>query len=200
MDTSSRREQLKEALVDAAARTIASEGLAGLKARALADEAGCAVGAIYNVVADLNELVLLANARTLSELGEVLRQAATTGRGSDWAILQLVALAQAYLEFAAIHRSQWRALFDHRTPKGVAVPEWYQRDQERLFAYVERPIAELQPELAPAQRALLARSLFSAVHGLVALGLEEKLQLLPMPVLRGQVTTVVEAVGRGLAR
>jgi hypothetical protein len=45
---------------------------------------------------------------------------------------------------------------------------------------------------------LLARSLFSAVHGLVVLGLEEKLQTIPLPVLREQVRFVVTAIGRGM--
>jgi len=62
------------ALISAAARTIAEQGLSGLKARALADEAGCAVGAIYNVVEDLDELVLLANARTLAALEPYILQ------------------------------------------------------------------------------------------------------------------------------
>src|SRR5262245_56188008 len=100
MNTAARREQLKEALIDAAARTIAEHGLSGLKARALADEAGCAVGAIYNVVADLDELVLLANERTLAALEQALSAATTSGHGPDWAIGQLVKLALAYLEFA----------------------------------------------------------------------------------------------------
>ncbi len=90
MDTATRREQLKEALTDAAARTIAEQGLSGLKARALADEAGCAVGAIYNVVADLDELILHANARTLAALEKALTAATTSGQGPDWAIDQLV--------------------------------------------------------------------------------------------------------------
>jgi AcrR family transcriptional regulator len=199
MDTATRREQLKEALIGAAARTIAEQGLSGLKARALADEAGCAVGAIYNVVADLDELVLLANARTLAALEKALSAATTSGRGPDWAIEQLVKLALAYLEFAAAHRKQWQALFEHRLATGKGAPGWYQRDLERLFGYVEGPVAELQPDATKARRALLARSLFSAAHGLVALGLEEKLQFIPLPSLREQVTTIVTALGYGLA-
>ena len=199
MNTAVRREQLRDALIEAAARTIAKQGLSGLKARALADEVGCAVGAIYNVVADLDELVLLANARTLAELEKALTAATAPGRGRDWAIEQLVKLALAYLDFAAAHRSQWQALFEHRLASGQVPPEWYQRDLERLFEYVERPVEELQPALAPARRALLARSLFSAAHGLVALGLEEKLQFIPLPALREQVTTIVKALGSGLA-
>jgi len=199
MNTAVRREQLRDALIEAAARTIAKQGLSGLKARALADEVGCAVGAIYNVVADLDELVLLANARTLAELEKALTAATAPGRGPDWAIQQLVKLALAYLDFAAAHRSQWQALFEHRLASGQVPPEWYQRDLERLFEYVERPVEELQPALAPARRALLARSLFSAAHGLVALGLEEKLQFIPLPALRDQVTIIVKALGSGLA-
>ena len=199
MDTATRREQLKEALTAAAARMIAEQGLSGLKARALADEAGCAVGAIYNVVADLDELILHANARTLAALEKALTAATTSGQGPDWAIEQLVKLALAYLEFAVPHRRQWQALFDHRIARGESPPDWYQRDLERLFGYIEQPVAELQPDTSPTRRALLARSLFSAAHGLVALGLEEKLQFIPLPSLREQVTTIVTALGYGLA-
>ena len=199
MDTAARREQLKDALVAAAARTIAKDGVGGLKARALADEVGCAVGAIYNVVADLDELTLLANSQTLAALEKVLTAAAVPGRGPDWAISQLVKLALAYLEFAASHRKQWQALFEHRLASGQMPPEWYQQNLERLFEYIERPVEELQPDVTRARRALLARSLFSAAHGLVALGLEEKLQFIPLPALREQVTTIVTALGFGLA-
>lgn len=197
--TAGRREKLKQALVSAAERTIETEGLRGIKARELAYKAGCAVGAIYNVVADLDELILHANARTLAALEKALTAAATSGRGPDWAIDQLVKLALAYLEFAASHRRQWQALFDHRIARGESPPDWYQRDLERLFGYIEQPVAELLPDASPARRALLARSLFSAAHGLVALGLEEKLQFIPLPSLREQVTTIVSALGYGLA-
>lgn len=199
MNTATRREHLRDALIDAAARTIAEQGLSGLKARALADEVGCAVGAIYNVVADLDELVLLVNARTLAELESIMSAAGSPGRGPDWAIEQLVKLALAYLDFAASHRKQWQALFEHRLASGQMPPEWYQQNLERLFEYIERPVEELQPDVTRARRALLARSLFSAAHGLVALGLEEKLQFIPLPALREQVTTIVTALGFGLA-
>ena len=64
-----RRDQLRTALVAAAERTIKAEGLRGLRARALADEVGCSVGAIYNAVDDLDELILLVNTRTLASAG-----------------------------------------------------------------------------------------------------------------------------------
>jgi hypothetical protein len=78
------------------------------------------------------------------------------------------------------------------------VPAWYREQQQHLFAYVEELLLELQADESRVRRSLLARSLFSAVHGLVVLGLEEKLQTIPLPVLREQVRFVVTAIGRGM--
>src|SRR4051812_28858144 len=116
METSERRRQLKEALIAAAERAIDRDGLAGVKARELAREADCAVGAIYNVVADLDDLILMVNSRTLAALEECLAPSGKAAplTGPDGAIAQLTELAQAYLDFAASHTLRWRAVFQHR--------------------------------------------------------------------------------------
>ena len=201
MKVAQRRQNLREALIAAAERAIAAQGLGALRARALADEVGCAVGAIYNVVADLDELILLVNLRTLAALEEAL--AATSSREATTyppaAIARLVRLSIVYTDFAAANTQRWRALFEHRLPAGHTAPEWYVKEQMRLFSYVEAPLAVLQPDADAKRLALLARSLVSAVHGIVMLGLEEKLYTLPLASLREQVTVMVSAIGRGLA-
>ena len=200
MKAAERRRNLKESLIDAAEQGISAYGLPGLRARSLAERIGCAVGAIYNVVADLDELIMLVNSRTLSALEVELLAAdrSVDQGGGEAAIERLCRMALAYLDFATARRPRWRALFDHRLPPGKTVPDWYLDDQMRLFAYVEAPLGELLPGLSTARRALIARSLFSAVHGMVTLGLEEKLQALAPGALREQVTFLVTALGRGL--
>jgi len=196
-----RRRKLRDSLIAAAERTIEKEGLRGMKARDLAYKVGCAVGAIYNVVEDLDDLVLLVNARTLAALERDLVAADRAGEpaeGPNAAIARLVRMALAYLDFAAAQTPRWRTLFEHRMPAGRDVPAWYREQQQRLFAYVEELLLELQADESRVRRALLARSLFSALHGLVVLGLEEKLQTIPLPVLREQVRFVVTAIGRGM--
>ena len=196
-----RRRQLRDALIAAAERTVAREGLPGMKARDLAHEAGCAVGAIYNVFEDLDDLIFAVNARTLDELEQTLTVAgAESADPHADAIRTLVHLGLAYTDYAAAHRPRWRALFDHRLPQGRAVPAWYTANLHRLFDYIEAPLRKLAPALPSDQRALLARSLFSAVHGIVVIGLEEKLQRIPLSVLREQVTLMVQAMARGLAK
>jgi AcrR family transcriptional regulator len=196
-----RRDKLRDALIDAAEQTIATEGLRALRARDLAAQVGCAVGAIYNAVADLDELIYAVNARTLAALEQTFTEAGAVGAAApsaDSAIAQFVRLALAYTDFADANRPRWRALFGHQPPVGREVPMSYMEDQLRLFSYVEKPLRVLMPATTRERRTLLARSLFSAVHGIVVLGLEERLQLFPLPVLREQVIFLVEAMGRGL--
>src|SRR5262245_13237410 len=200
MKATQRRQNLREALIASAERSIAAHGLGALRARALADEVGCAVGAIYNVVADLDELILLVSSRTFAALEEALAAASDREVITDppAAIARLVRLSMVYTDFAAANTQRWRALFEHRLPAGHVVPDWFVEDQMRLFSYVEAPLAVLQPDADRERLALLARSLVSAVHGIVALGLEEKLYTLPLASLRDQVTEMVSAIGRGL--
>lgn len=203
MKAPARKQILKDVLVAAAERAVSAHGLAGLKARSLAAEAGCAVGAIYNVVEDLDDLALAVHTGTLAALEKELTAAAVstpdqTVAGAEPAVGRLVHMAVAYLDFAAANTMRWRALFEHRLPEGRPVPEWYLKEQIRLFDYIEQPLRNLLPGLPPEQRALLARSLFSAVHGIITLGLEKKLGAVPLATLRTQTRLIVSAIGTGL--
>src|SRR5690242_11941470 len=81
--TAARREGLREALLAALERTVVAQGWQALRARDLAREVGCAVGAIYNVFPDLDALVFAAKGRTLDlldrELADTVAAAATGG-------------------------------------------------------------------------------------------------------------------------
>lgn len=190
-----RRRQLREALIAGAERAIDREGLRGLKARDLAHAAGCAVGAIYNVVSDLDELVYAVNALTLAQLEKTLTP---KDAAPDDPTAALTHLALAYTDYAARHTKRWRTLFDHSLPAGREVPAWYTENLSRLFVYIEEPLRRIAPALSPGERVQVARSLFSAVHGIVVIGLEEKLQTIPLATLRAQVTLMVQAIARGL--
>ena len=196
-----RRLRLREALLAAAAAMIRAQGLGGLKARELAQAAGCAVGAIYNVFPDLDSLVLAVNAGTLDRIDATIERAGREGdrtEGPGRATERLVALGDAYLAFAAAEPHLWRALFEHRLPPGTDIPVWYREQQARLFAHLDAPLAVLMPAAGEAERRETARVLFSAVHGLVMLGLEEKLGAMPMESLRAELRHFLVTFCRGL--
>jgi hypothetical protein len=49
----------------------------------------------------------------------------------------------------------------------------------RTFALMHAPMVRLLPDRDPAEVALLARMMFSAVHGIISLGLEERMVAVP---------------------
>jgi len=196
--TVERRGELHAALVAAAERIIEADGVEAVRARTLAVAAGCSVGAIYNVTADLDSLILDANARTLDAIDAALRAAVSSAATDAAPGLLLDRLAVAYHGSAAAHTRRWSALFTHRMTAGAPVPEWYRARQAAMFTHVEAPLAALRPDLQPGPLALLARSLFSAVHGIVLLGLSGTLLALPLDAQREQLRMLVAAMARGL--
>ena len=201
MSTEQRRAELRQALLEAAERKIAAEGLKALKARALAAEAGCAIGQIYNVWPDLDSLIIAVNSRTLNDLDAQLMAARVPAAPSPAAEARAVLLAQAdaYVNFARLNAERWRAVFEHRLAGSRPLPAWYREQQARLFAHVDRPLQALLPGLPPAERGALSRSIFSAVHGIAWLGLEELLGPQSHQDLRSQLRLVMGAIVAGLS-
>ncbi len=189
-----RRSQSRERLIDVAQEIIATQGLAGLKARDLAATAGCALGAIYTAFDDLDELILRVNARTLARLDAELNSAL----GGAEAEQALQAMARTYLNFARREEPSWRALFEHRLPPGLAPPQWYVDARNRLFNRLDMPLSQLLPGTNHLARAAFARTLFSAVHGVVALGLDEKIAETPPKLLDEQLEKLVRILADGL--
>ena len=193
-----RRLALRDRLILIAERRIADQGLAALRARDLAAEAGCAVGAIYNVFGDLTELVLAVNARTFARLGAAA--AAASEVASAQPEEQLVAMALAYHAFAAANHTSWRALFDLVRPTEQAAPDWYLSDMDRLFSLIEGPVLILFPTLTQVERSALTRTLFSAVHGVVLLSLDGASAGIPRERAGPMIDLLVRSLIRGLPR
>ncbi len=190
-----KRADLRSRLVAAAEAQIAAQGLGGLKAREVTTAAGCALGALYTAFDDLDMLVLQVNSRTLERLGAALRQAAQQAGDDPEAVL--LALAAGYTEFALSNRLLWLALFEHRLPEGVELPDWHRRDHEVLIAVIVPPLARLRPDLGPQALILRARTVFAATHGVVALALQGRFVGVPMALLHAEVAALVQAMARG---
>jgi AcrR family transcriptional regulator len=188
-----RRDDLRVRLIDLAEAQIAGEGAASLKARELAGQAGCAVGAIYNVFDDMTALVMQVNVRTFARLGEMATAALAAVRDAA-PREQMVALGHAYLHFAADNLHLWRALFDV-SGAGDAVPDWYRVALADLFSHIEGPIAALFPALDRRALDLMVRALFSSVHGIVLLGLNNRTPAAPLAEIEMMIAMVLREVG-----
>jgi WHG domain-containing protein len=135
--------------------------------------------------------------RTLARLDAALSAAESNSAPSP--AETLVRIAVAYCDFAAENLELWRALFEHRMAPEKPVPEWAVEEQMNLFRHIYHPLARLFPDWSKDELSITARSLFAAVHGMVSLGLEQKLIAVPVAALRDEIATIVKATIKGLA-
>jgi len=189
-----RRAALRETLILSAERRIAEGGLEALKARDLAKDAGCALGAIYNVFEDLHELVLEVNARTFKRLGAAV--AGELDQAADDPVERLVVMGQAYHHFATREYLSWRTLFDVARTTEMPTPEWYLAEIEKLFAYIAAPLGQLFPESSNEERVLLTRGLFSSVHGIVFLGLDRVNSGVPVAQIDHTISLILKRLAK----
>ncbi len=190
--TQIRRDQLRERLVEAAETRIARDGLAELRARDLAKDAGCALGAIYNVFEDLNAITMAVNGRTFQRLEQAV---SSSFNGQERPVKRLILMSTAYLNFADSNTNLWRALFDLQMSEDGPVPDWYREALNGLFAYIAEPVAELFPDYDKAELALMTRALFSSVHGIVTLGLENRISGVPLEQIERMISQVLLRIG-----
>jgi AcrR family transcriptional regulator len=176
-----------------ARRIIASKGLRSLKVRDVTEAADCAIGSVYNEFGDFDGLILTVNRETVQAL--TARLEAVPGEDP---VRQLHGLAAVYLEFATAHANLLRSLFEHRMEEDRPFPEDILRMVMQAFELMHAPLARLLPDRDQAQLATLARLMFSAVHGIISLGLEERMVAVPPAELSQQVAEFVDTHLAGL--
>jgi len=191
-----KREDLKARLIEAARTRIEAGGLLALRARDVTQDAGCALGGLYTVFEDLHDLVFHVNSTTLAALErsldlETLRALPPADR--------LRHLARGYLRFALENRNLWQALFEHRLPEGRGVPQWHLDEHLFLIGHIAEPLREVEPEMSEEQRAIRARTLFGAVHGVISISLEGRFVGLPVESLEQELDDFVRTIAAGAA-
>jgi AcrR family transcriptional regulator len=189
-----KREDLRTRLIEAARSRIATEGLASLRARDVTQDAGCALGGLYTAFADLDDLVLHVNSLTLAAIEQSL---AIEDMKSSSPADRLRNLARKYLDFALANRNLWKSLFEHRLPEGRVTPQWHLDEHLFLIGLIAEPLAELQPDMPEAGRAIRARTLFGAVHGIISISLEGRFVGLPIDRLAREVDDFVTTFAAG---
>ena len=180
-------------MIEIARGLIAANGLRSLKVRDVAEAADCSIGSVYNEFGDFDGLILTVNRETVRAL-----TARLVAVPAEDPVRQLHGLAETYLTFAADHANLLRSLFEHRMEDDRPFPEDILLMVMQAFALMHEPMVRLLPDRNPEEVALLARMMFSAVHGIISLGLEERMFAVPPEKLRQQLAQFVDTHLAGL--
>lgn len=183
----------RDRMLDAAQAIIAAHGMRALKVRDVAAAAGTSLGGVYLFFEDLDALILAVNTRTLMRLDARL---AAVVDADPKAVIH--ALAQTYLTFAADQPRLLRALFEHRMRENRPFPDDLLAKVAAMFAYIASPLSTVLIGRRAEELSVIARTMFSGFHGIVTMGLEERIVAVPPPRLHEQVALFVEAFLSGL--
>jgi AcrR family transcriptional regulator len=154
------RAELRALIVDEGHRQMAEHGFARFSARQVARSVGYSVGTIYNVFPSLDHFLLAINTRTFEQWSRhLLAQLEIAGED------RIRALVEAYFSFARDNRNLWMAIYDHRLPAAMQMPDEDAQRRAELTGIVVREVAAVTGDLPHDQVQHLARSLIATVHG-----------------------------------
>ncbi len=139
---------------------MAEVGFARFSAREVAKRVGYSIGTLYNVFGRHDRLVLAINTLTFRQWADHLRSRLENA-GED----RIRALVEGYFSFARGNPNLWMAIYDHRLPEGMPMPEELEAQRGELTEIVVQEVAAALPEPYREKAPRLARSLIATVHG-----------------------------------
>lgn len=166
------KEELQSMAIDATRSLISQAGYEGVSARKVANSIGYTVGTLYQNFNGIQDLILHANAFTLSSLLLELEEAYNHSASPRWRIEKV---ALAYLDFAQRHEKLWHAVYKLTLPQDQAIPDWYQSRIDALFSLLENALTQLDGKRSTTDIQKASRILWSSVHGICILHVGNKL-------------------------
>jgi AcrR family transcriptional regulator len=156
---------VSSALIEAAARLLATEGPGALSTRRLAGAVGTSTMTIYTHFGSMSELHAAVRREGFARLALALEARADT----DDAVADLVACGLAYLDAALAEPELYQAMFNHRPPQGDDAGSGV---FDLLVVRTRRCVDRGRfPDADPSRCPTWAGEVWTAVHGTVTLGL-----------------------------
>jgi AcrR family transcriptional regulator len=165
---------LKIALIKAGVDVLAKEGVAGLSIRRVAQKAGVSRAAPYAHFADKQALIAAISTEGYSRLFDAMERVAARHPNDPGA--KLVEGAWAYLKFALDDPDHFKVTTSGAVEREKDYPALVEMS-EKCFSLVLRIVEECQARgiLRPGPADLVAVSVWSLMHGLISLVLENQI-------------------------
>ena len=176
-------DEIRKKLIDITVSLMDSGGIDAVKARPIAKEVGVSVGTVYNMFGSIDGLVQEANAQILEQFASVAL-AAIGKKQEQWTAdiasgkldtaaamrARLLTIAETYMNFVEQNESRWQAMLAYNQTRSVDIlSETYDQQQGDLFKWLGSTIENTQLGATEEKRRMVARMLWSSVHGIVVL-------------------------------
>lgn len=161
----SKREILKNKIIESAHLIVIKNGYENLTARNIANHAGCAVGSLYSAYENIDEIVFNINNNTLNNLYLHLLDS-----------IDIKELILRYVKFSISNANEWDLLLRYNMQDKTKITEQYKKTIDNIFKLVQKKLA-VYNNLSATEIPHLARVIWSGVHGLCSLHYRDKLSI-----------------------
>lgn len=154
---------------------VEEEGMPQLSARKVAEKSCCALGSIYSVFGNLNDLQFHVNAAILSRLYDLLHKTVEEGIKKGKSLKTLFTdLGFAYIKFGQNNTTLWKALFEYLPSESL--PEWYSiRARNGIYQLALRLASVYGLDEIEAKK--LIGFFWSSIHGISSILLNRKMEM-----------------------
>lgn len=164
------REELINLTLEQVKQFLTHHSYHELSLRKIAGMIGYVPSTLVNVFGSYNLLLLHAVAQTIDELSEQAKEAVVSCSDPREALLKL---AYCYHSFALAHPYRWQLIFEHNM-NGDVLPEWQAARIDHMTGMLEGLLTALAPERDPVEVLTASRVLWSGVHGITLLSVDDK--------------------------
>jgi AcrR family transcriptional regulator len=162
----------QEAILKVASELADADGLRGVGVRAIAAQLKISPGTLYNVIGDIDDIVLRVNEQTLIRLREALQAAIVAGRDT---MPNVFAVAEAYVDFVRDRPRRWSMLMEHSLASDKELPGWYRETLDQTVATVDQLLRPMISGRKERQRVVAV--LWAALEGVASLTASGKLSI-----------------------
>lgn len=192
------RDELEALILDAGQQLMAEVGYSRFSAREVAKRVGYSVGTIMHIFGNVDGLVMAINSRTFTLWAEWLESRLRGATGAE----RITHLVQGYFDFAEANPNLWAAIYEHRLPEGIVMPEQLANERIGLTGIISREVEAVLPHEAKGDAVRLARSLIATVHGHCSFALGGSFALMgetdPLGLAKERVAEALRAHGAAL--
>ncbi len=189
------RGELEALILAAGQQLMAQTGYGRFSAREVAKRIGYSVGTIMHVFGNVDGLVMAINSGTFTLWAQWLEARLRGAAGAE----RIGCLVQGYFGFAEANRNLWAAIYEHRLPAEMEMPERLVDERTRLTAIIVREVEAVLPQEGRVDAARLARSLIATVHGHCSFALGGSFALMgeddPLGLAQARVAETLRAHG-----
>ncbi|EHZ2745812.1 TetR/AcrR family transcriptional regulator [Vibrio vulnificus] len=164
------REELIALTLETVKEFLTEHSYHELSLRKLANMIGYVPSTLVNVFGSYNLLLLHAVAQTLDELSLEAMKVVQDSNDKKQALAEL---AYCYHDFALQHPHRWRLIFEHNM-NGAELPEWQAKRIDNMTGMLEALLQQLAPSRTPTEVLQASRVLWSGVHGITLLSVDDK--------------------------